>query len=82
VPPKREITVEEAAKILDLSENRVRELLARGQVPGWKYGQSWYLYKDDAKAFARLEPGRRGRPRKLKPMLPLTDVQPRPIRRH
>jgi excisionase family DNA binding protein len=55
-----EISVAEAAKRLDIGEQRVRALAASGALPARRLGNAWAL--DSSAVDARLKGARRGRP--------------------
>jgi excisionase family DNA binding protein len=59
------ITAPEAARRLGVSERRVRQLCALGQLPARKVARDWVIHPTDVERFAELEPGRAGKPRKL-----------------
>jgi excisionase family DNA binding protein len=60
------VTVKEAAKMLGISDSRVRELLGTGQLPGTKRGGAWWIRRRDVEAFAKLPEGKAGHPRALR----------------
>lgn len=43
--PTEEIDVAEAAELLDVSRQRVHQLIQSGQLEGRKIGKTWYVYK-------------------------------------
>ena len=59
------ITTPEAASILAVSERRVRELCARGQLPAVKVARDWIIRRADIDAYRKLPEGRAGRPRRI-----------------
>lgn len=45
------LTVKEAAELLGLTENIVRDYLAEGKIQGAKFGRVWRIHPEDLKAF-------------------------------
>jgi excisionase family DNA binding protein len=60
------MTVKQAAKMLGLSESRVRDLIGRERLPAEKHGRDWAIRRRDVESFARLPEGRAGHPRSLR----------------
>lgn len=50
-----QLSVGEAAVVLDLTENRVRQLIDAGELPATKVGGRWVLANTDVEAFARQQ---------------------------
>jgi excisionase family DNA binding protein len=46
-------TVREAARMLGVSEQRVRVLLSRGKLGGWKHGPMWAVSQASVQAWIR-----------------------------
>ncbi len=46
---KRTLTVKQLAKKLDLTENWIRILARRGEIPGTKKGHPWFFNEDEVK---------------------------------
>jgi excisionase family DNA binding protein len=59
------MTVTECAELLDLSRQRVLQLIAEGRLPAQKIGSVWIVAAEDARAFKRLPRGKAGAPRGL-----------------
>jgi excisionase family DNA binding protein len=53
----------EAAQLLGVSPNRVRQLVESGQLPGGKIGRDWLIRRADLERYLGLPPGVKGRPR-------------------
>jgi excisionase family DNA binding protein len=60
------MTVTETAEFLDLSRQRVLQLIADNYLPARKVGSVWIVAAKDARAFKRLPRGKAGAPRRLK----------------
>jgi len=58
-------SVPEAAALAGVSDEYMRQLVARGKVRGEKVGNVWLVFKEDAAKFVRI-PGM-GRPKRAKP---------------
>lgn len=56
------ITTKEAAQILDISEGRIRQLVAEGRLPAVKVGQTNLVKKSDLELVRERK--RTGRPKK------------------
>jgi excisionase family DNA binding protein len=61
----RSLSTSEAANVLGISANRVRQLIAEGRLPAEKPARDWLLKEKDVRKFRDLPEGRRGRPREL-----------------
>jgi excisionase family DNA binding protein len=61
----RLLSTREAAELLGLSPNRVRQLISSGQIPAHRVGRAYVLLEEDVRCFAGQPPGRRGRPRRV-----------------
>jgi excisionase family DNA binding protein len=52
------ITTIEAAKALDISQNRVNALIRSGRLPAQKYGWQWLIDRKDLAKVRVRKPGR------------------------
>jgi len=64
--PSDLIGTSKAAELLGVSQNRVRQLIASGQLPAERVGRSFVIRRADLVAFAALPPGRPRHPRHLR----------------
>jgi excisionase family DNA binding protein len=55
-----------AAKLLGVSQNRVRQLVASGQLPAERIGRTFVIRLRDIEAFAAAPPGRPRHPRRVR----------------
>jgi excisionase family DNA binding protein len=60
------LTTPEAAKILNVTRQRVHQLIQSGALPGIKRGDRWFVRQTDLDRYRRLPEGKAGAPRKLK----------------
>jgi excisionase family DNA binding protein len=58
------MTVQEAARALDLSERTVRLQIANGRLIAVKHGRDWWIEDAEVERYRRENRGRPGRPRK------------------
>jgi excisionase family DNA binding protein len=58
------VGTKEAADVLNISQNRVRQLVATGQLPAERIGRTIVLRRKDIESFAALPPGRPRYPRR------------------
>lgn len=52
------LTTEQAGKILNINDSRVRQLILAGRLPAKKFGAVWMIQKKDLKLVANRKPGR------------------------
>ena len=57
------MTTAQAASELGVSQGRVRQLLASGQLPGRRFGRAWVIRRADLERYRALPPGTTGSPR-------------------
>jgi excisionase family DNA binding protein len=55
----------EAATLLGISPNRVRQLIAKGQLPAIRVGRTFVIRRAEVKRFAAEPPGRPRHPRRV-----------------
>jgi excisionase family DNA binding protein len=66
VSPEPElIGTTEAASILGVSQNRIRQLIAKGQLPAVRIGRTFVIRQNDLARFAAEPPGRPRHPRRV-----------------
>ena len=54
-----------AAELLGISQNRIRQLIASGQLPAQRVGRTFVIRRKDAESFAAQPPGRPRHPRRI-----------------
>jgi excisionase family DNA binding protein len=64
--PSDLIGTSEAAEMLGVSQNRIRQLIASGQLPAERVGRSFVIRRPNLDAFAALPPGRPRHPRRVR----------------
>ncbi len=69
------LTVEEAANELNVSPQRVRAMLAAGQLEGHKHGRAWMLSTHSVRQRKQAHP-RSGRPKQTAPAAQTTSRHP------
>jgi excisionase family DNA binding protein len=61
----RDISTKQAAKILGVTDARVRQLIKEKKLAKKrKIGRDWLLDEDEVKIFSKQPPGKRGSPRR------------------
>jgi excisionase family DNA binding protein len=57
------LSTAEVAKLLKVTDSRVRHLIRDGVLPAKKWGRDWWILEGDLDAYLRRPPKKVGRPR-------------------
>lgn len=64
--PNTLLGTKQAAELLGVSQNRIRQLISSAQLPADLVGRTFVILKQDVDAFAALPPGRPRYPRRVR----------------